>query len=126
MHSKQRHFIRLVDIVEQLASSNFSGDQEDVDRKEALDDILVALKEGTVRARGVRWEANETGYRSPINSEGNPEQITPSEWRDFEYWPDENELHDEDWNANGHVTWIEEIEVDCATAKKVWPGRICA
>ena len=126
-YPKTRPFVSLVDVVERLAGSNFSGDQEDVDRKEALDDVLAALRDGAVRAQGVRWETNETGGRRPRNRTSDPEQITPTQWRVFEYRPDENELQDEVWDPIGHAyraTWIEDIEVDRAAAEKLWPGRI--
>lgn len=130
MHNvKNRHFVSLVKVVEQLASSNFSGAQEDVDRKEALDDVLAALRNGAVRARGVKWETNGTGRRWAANTASNPERITPAQWCDFEYRPDENELHQEDWDATRRAyraIWLADIEVDCATAEQAWPGRVSA
>ena len=125
-YRKTRSYVSLGEVVERLAKSNFPGDRKDVDRKEALDDILAALRDGTLLALGIsREETNEKGQNRPTCRIGNPEQITPKQWRAFQYRPDENALFYEVSNPIGHTyqaTWIEAIGVQLAAVDKLWPA----
>ena len=120
-------FISLVEVVERLAGSNFAGQRKDVDQKEALDDVLAALRGGAIRARGINWETNETGRRWPANKSGGAQRITTGQWCVFEYVADENRLYGEFRDPPGdtyQATWFEKIEVDRDAAEILWPGRI--
>lgn len=121
-----RSFVSLDEVVRRVAVSNFPGDREDIDRKEALDDILNALKDGVLYAQGIIWEISVTEGVRTIHKSDVPKHITPAQWRDFQYSVDENVLN---YEISGVATptyktvTIKAIKADCAAVDRLWPKR---
>ena len=114
-----RTYISLGEAIERVAQWHFNGD-----RDKALHDILAALQDGALRARGVNWTTDETGMSWPENLTGKPEQISPQQWRIFDFDADKIQLHYEisDYIADRRQkNWVEDIEVKRTAVCKLWP-----
>jgi len=121
-NSKGRSFVSLVEVIRRVADSNFPGDRKDVDRKEALDDILNALKDGALYARGVTGETSVTGQKCSKRKSDVPRLITPAQWQHFQYRTEENVLHYETSDLATHTyqaVTVKGIEVDRAAVDEI-------
>lgn len=119
---KARSFVSLIELVRRVAA-NFPGNRKDVDRKEALDDILNALKDGSLYAQGISCETTVIGGKSSNRKSPIAEHITPTQWQHFQYRAEENVLHYETSDPTMHsyqAVTVKGIEVDRATVNEVF------
>ena len=122
-NSKARSFVSLDELVEEIADSNFPGTRLEIDRKEALDDILNALKDGSLYAQGITCKTSVTGEKSSKKESTLAEPITPIQWQRFQYRAEENVLHYETLDPATHTyqaVTVKAIEVDRAAVNEVF------
>lgn len=122
-NSKVRSFFSLVEVVRRVSDSNFAGNRKEIDRKEALDDILNALKDGSLYAQGITCKTSVTGEKSSKRKSPIAEHITPAQWQHFQYRAEENVLHYETSDLATHsyqAVTVKGIEVDRATVDEVF------